>query len=348
MLYEKQRQTLRDRIGNLVAWAAPRHGSEVASELRWGVVGVGILVVLALLAGLLYVWHPGTRTVTAQFAEAGQVKVGDSVRVSGVSVGTVKSVTLRDNHVDVAMDVDEDAFLGDQTAADVRMLTIVGGNYVALSSSGSNPLGDAVIPVQRTTVPYSLIQTFQLVQPKLDELDAAPLRELLTQTTTGLEQNPGAIKRNLETLSAMLTNLNNRQDDFGKTLKVAGDYSHALNVNGDVLTQLARNLSDFLSDFAVFGARFGYILGQLGEMLARVRSIAHVYRYDVQPIVDKVDAIGREFGPALERYTPMINQGRDLIQRLEGMVAPDGTVHIDQSGIVLASNYCVPAIGVVC
>lgn len=348
MLYEAQRRSWRARIENLTAWAAPSHGGQARSELRWGLVGVGIVVVLALLAGLLYVWQPGTRDVTAQFAEAGQIRVGDSVRVAGVSVGTVRSVTLRDDHVDVTMAVDRDAALGDQTTADVRMLTIVGGNYINLSSSGGAALGSSVIPVQRTSFPYSLIQTFQLAQPKLEKLDATPIRELLTQTTRGLEQNPGAIKRNLDTLTSMLTNLNNRQDEFGTTLRVAADYTKRLNVSGDVLTQLARNISSFMSDYALFGARFGYVLGQLGEMLARVRSLAHVYRFDVQPLVDKVDAIGRQFGPELERYTPMINQARDLIQRLEGMVAPDGTVHVDQSGIVLSSDFCVPAVGVVC
>ena len=317
-------------------------------QVRWGVAAVAVTLVSLLIAVGIYVFTPGHYRVVAQFTEAGQIHSGDSVRVAGVPVGSVKKVTLAGDHVDVEMAIRWGTFLGDETYADVKMLTIVGGSFIDLTTSGTDALGDATIPVDRTSVPYSLMQTFQTMQPKLDEINADPLRQSVAQIGTALEDNPGALRENLEIAHSMLTNLQARQDQFGSMLRLAADYADKINANGDVITQLARNLSSFVSEYAVFGPRLNVVLDHLALILERVRGVALLYKTDISPLVAQIDAIGRDFGPALQRYTPMIEQARDLIKRLEGMVAPDGTINIDQSGLVLSSDFCVPMPGVNC
>ena len=323
-------------------------GSRRRAELVWGVAAVAVTLVSVLVAVGVYVMAPGHFRVTARFAEAGQISPGDSVRVAGVPVGSVKKVTLQKDYVDVEMAVRSGTYLGDQTVADVKMLTLVGGSFIDLTTYGRRPLGDSVIPLQRTSIPYSLMETFETIAPKLDDIDAVPLRETLVQLDEALEENPGEIRKNLEIAEKMLTNLQKRQDQFGAMLGLVADYSEQINVSGDVITQLGRNLSTFISEYAVFGPRLNIVLDHLASLLERLRGVALLYADDVQPLVDQLDRIGREFGPALERYTPMIDQGRDLIKRLEGMVTPDGTIVIDHSDWVLSSDYCFPMPGVKC
>lgn len=318
------------------------------AELIWGIVAVAVALVCAAAATIVYISAPGHFRVTAEFAEAGQIHPGDSVRVAGVPVGSVKNLTLDKDHVDVEMAVRWGTFLGDQTRADVKMLTMVGGSFIDLSTVGRAPLGTAVIPMSRTSVPYTVAETFETIAPKLDKLDAAPLRETLVQLDKALEANPNGIRKSLDIARSMLVNLQRRQDQFGAMLSLAADYSTQINASGDVITQLARNLSTFISEYAVFGPRLNVVLDHLASLLERVRGVAMLYADDVRPLVDQLDKIGRDFGPALERYTPMIEQGRDLIKRLEGMVAPDGSIVIDQSNLVLSSDYCVPMPGVKC
>ena len=319
-----------------------------ALELGWGVAAVGVTLVAALIGVLFYATSPGHYRVVAEFSEAGQLSSGDSVRVAGVPVGTVKSVTLASDHVDVEMAVRWGTFLGDQTIADVKMLTIVGGAFVDLTTIGTDPLGDEVIPVSRTTIPYSLADTFATMQPKLDELDASPARQSIAQLGQALEDHPDALRQNLTTMQSMLTNLQERQDQFGAMLALAADYAEEINANGDTLTQLARNLDTFVSEYSVFGERLNNVLEHLSLLLQRVRGLAMLYNDDVQPLVDQIDAIGRAFGPALERYTPMIEQARDLIYRLEGMVQSDGSIVVDHSDVILTSEFCIPMLGVKC
>ncbi|MCF8568690.1 MCE family protein [Gordonia sp. HY002] len=338
-------------IGALIGWVInPRNRTashDRALDFGWGVAALGVTVV-ALVAGVAVYWYsPGHYRVVAQFAEAGQLESGDSVRVAGVPVGTVKKVELRSDHVDVEMAVDWGTFLGDETNADVKMLTLVGGSYIDLTTVGTDPLREP-IPESRTSIPFTLAETFQKMQPKLDQIDAAPARTSIAQIGQALDDNPDALRENLTTMRSMLTNLQNRQDEFGSMLALAADYSEQINANGDVLTQLARNLDSFVTEYSVFGSRLNVVLDHLALLLERVRGLSMIYLADIQPLVDQIDAVGREFGPALERYGPMIGQARDLIYRLEGMVQPDGSIVVDQGKIVLTSDFCIPMPGVKC
>ncbi|MGO3326407.1 MCE family protein [Gordonia sp. (in: high G+C Gram-positive bacteria)] len=339
-------------IGALIGWVVnPRSRTashDRAVDLGWGVAALCVTLVAVLAGGAVYWYSPGHDRVVAQFAEAGQLGSGDSVRVAGVPVGTVKKVELRSDHVDVEMAVDSGTFLGDETNADVKMLTIVGGSYIDLTTVGTDPLGDEPIPESRTSIPFTLAETFQKMQPKLDEIDAAPARKSIAQIGQALDDNPDALRENLTTMRSMLTNLQNRQDEFGSMLALAADYSEQINANGDVLTQLARNLDSFVTEYSVFGSRLNVVLDHLALLLERVRGLSMIYLSDIQPLVDQIDAVGREFGPSMERYAPMIGQARDLIYRLEGMVQPDGSIVVDQGRIVLTSDFCIPMPGVTC
>ena len=61
-------------------------------------------------------------------------------------MGTVKDLSLETDQVRVRASVDRDAFVGDQSQFEVRMLTVVGGYYVTINSLGDVPLGSRPIP----------------------------------------------------------------------------------------------------------------------------------------------------------------------------------------------------------
>jgi len=164
----------------------------------------------------------------------------------------------------------------------------------------------------------------------------------------GMSGNPGALKKNLTILSSMLTNLNKRQDEFGTMLSLAAEYTKGINLNGEIITALSRNLANFLTEFEQYGSGFAYAVRRLADMLERVKGIMLEYDTTIDPLVRKVDAIGRQYGPLLARYEPLIAQGRDLIKRLQGMVGPDGSIQIDHSNLVLSTDYCIPVPGVTC
>lgn len=96
------------------------------SQTVWGIVGVLALVVAVVAAVVVYSLPIGHRTYTAAFETTGGAHAGDDVRIAGISVGSVTSMKLDGDHVQVAFEVDENVELGDATSLGVRLLTPVG------------------------------------------------------------------------------------------------------------------------------------------------------------------------------------------------------------------------------
>ncbi|WP_280436115.1 MlaD family protein, partial [Nocardia carnea] len=102
--------------------------SERDAELRWGIAGIcGVLILLAAI-GAVYITRTNSgRSYSADMAEAGAIRPGDDIRLAGIAVGKVNSLTLLPDRVRMKFTVEDEVFVGDQTALDLRMLTIVGG-----------------------------------------------------------------------------------------------------------------------------------------------------------------------------------------------------------------------------
>src|SRR6478735_1550878 len=79
----------------------------------------------------------GGDTYYAAFAESGGLKADDEVRIAGVRVGKVESVALDGGHVKVTFRVKTDSPFGSQTAAAIRIKTLLGAMYLALQPAGS-------------------------------------------------------------------------------------------------------------------------------------------------------------------------------------------------------------------
>ncbi|MGB1224202.1 MAG: MlaD family protein, partial [Mycobacterium sp.] len=73
---------------------------------------IGVLVAAAVGVKALGI---GESDYTAQFAQAASLQPGNIVTVAGIEVGTVRSLTLAGDHVEVAFTVKDDVTLGKDT-----------------------------------------------------------------------------------------------------------------------------------------------------------------------------------------------------------------------------------------
>ncbi|MFZ2239060.1 MAG: MlaD family protein [Gordonia amarae] len=324
-----------------------RRAEDRRRELWWGLSLVALVVVVLTATGLIYVTTPTKRDVTVQFTEAVSVKAGDRVRVAGVDVGSVRSVTLRKDRVDVVLAVPRSLRVGGESSVAVKMLTLVGGNFVDLVPAGDEPLRGG-IPPERTSVPYSLANTFQQAGRKLAELDGKALNSLLTELQSGLRTPSGAMGDSLAVASRMVTNLGRREADFGKMLDVTSDYLKAMDKNGDLLTDAARKLSAFMVDYTDYYGQFNHFLESLTQILERLAPLAAIYDSDIAPLVAQLKQIGTRFRPIIERHQPLVDESSRILTALRESVQPDGSILLDQRDLVLASDYCIPLVGVRC
>jgi phospholipid/cholesterol/gamma-HCH transport system substrate-binding protein len=95
--------------------------------------------------------------ITAYFTSATGIYAGDEVRVSGVRVGTVKSVDPMPNQAKLTLDIDSDVPIPAEAKAVIVSQNLVAARYVQLTPayrrSGPTMRDGALIPADRTAVP---------------------------------------------------------------------------------------------------------------------------------------------------------------------------------------------------
>ncbi|MDJ0392671.1 MlaD family protein [Rhodococcus sp. G-MC3] len=327
---------------------ALRYGQDTDPRMQrlLGVAGVAALVCVLAASVIVYVVPFGKTTYSALLSEAGSVHSGDDVRIAGISVGTVKGLDLLDESVRMTFTVESNVFIGDSTALDIRMLTVVGGHYVAVFPAGKTGLGSHDIPESRVHLPYSLINAMQDAQRPLSGVDGNTLRDSLANLTASLQRSPGSVKTTADGLTTLVGMLDKQKDDVGRALDVAEEYvkvlSNSRSVIGGMLSKIGQ-MEDQILD------RRGEVMASLqvlSELLARIAAIEPSYRESLEPLVDKLIELApplRELGGKLGGVA------QDLAaagERLRAVIAPDG-ITVDQSGVALPA-MCVPVPGRSC
>ena len=121
---------------------------------------LGALLAVVLVAGVAFVVRQvyfGPTRITAYFTSATGVYPGDEVRVSGVKVGTIKSIEPEGTQAKVTLDVDHDVPVPLDAKAVIVAQNLVAARYVQLApayrTSGPKMADGAVIGVDHTAVP---------------------------------------------------------------------------------------------------------------------------------------------------------------------------------------------------
>lgn len=128
------------------------------------VLGAAVLLIAGFF--LMFGYHAANISkvsgydVTASFSGIGGLGVGDDVRISGVKIGSVISVTLNPQNylAQVRMSVDPGIELPDDTAAVISSESLLGGRYMELQPGASEDLIKAGGTIQYTQSPQNLEQ----------------------------------------------------------------------------------------------------------------------------------------------------------------------------------------------
>jgi phospholipid/cholesterol/gamma-HCH transport system substrate-binding protein len=99
--------------------------------------------------------------VYAVFDNTGGIKVGSVVEISGVEVGRVKSVSLEDYRAKVAIMLEKDIQLQDDSIASIKSKGLIGENYIAITPGGSDKIIKSKNTIRETE---SFVSIFDLIK----------------------------------------------------------------------------------------------------------------------------------------------------------------------------------------
>ncbi|HEV3379386.1 MAG TPA: MCE family protein [Trebonia sp.] len=190
---------------------------------------IGLLVIAAIswvgfnVNDLPLVSH-GT-TYTAYFTEAAGLEPGNTVRIAGVTVGTVSAVSLDGAQVKVSFEV-KNAWVGDDSTVAIDIETILGEKYLDLDPLGPVPQDPAApIPAGRTTSPYDVTQAFQQLGTVFQQVDTTSVAKALEDISATFANTPPAVHQSLTGLAALSQTIASQDSQIATLLQGSSQLS---------------------------------------------------------------------------------------------------------------------------
>ena len=274
--------------------ARPDEGNPVRTGI-FGIVLVACLVLVSFGYTSLPFWPQG-KNYQAFFTDAGGITPGNDVNVSGIKVGKVSSVELAGESAKVTFTVDRNVRVGDQSLVSIKTDTVLGQKSLAVTPQGVG--SSTVIPLGRTTTPYTLNTALQDLGGNAGQLDKPKFEQALTTLTDTLRDATPQLRGALDGVANLSRSLNTRDEALESLL------AHAKNVS-DTLAQRAGQVNQLITDGNLLFAALDEKRQALSNLIGGIQAVS-------EQLSGFVADNKREFGPALEKLNAVLD---NLLER---------------------------------
>jgi phospholipid/cholesterol/gamma-HCH transport system substrate-binding protein len=287
------------------------HESQASRRAALVVVyALALMLIIAFALWWITLGASGTR-ITAYFTRTVGVYAGSEVKVLGVGVGRIDSVTPQGDRVEVELTVDDGVEIPANAQAVVVAPSLVSDRYVQLTPAyRSGPLmrTGTVIPVERTATPV-----------ELDDLTNS-VNDLATALGPGGANKDGALSDVLDTAAA---NLSGNGELFNQTIDQLSDASAALADSSGDLFATVDNLNKFTTVLAESDAQ----VRTFNDELADVSGYLSDDRDDLGTALSSL-------GTALVDVQAFIANNKDLIRSNVDKLTGITQALVDQRGAI--------------
>jgi phospholipid/cholesterol/gamma-HCH transport system substrate-binding protein len=249
------------------------------------------LILLAFNAQKLPIIGGGD-TYYADFTEAGGLKANDEVRIAGVRVGKVDSVSLDGDHVKVAFRIENAADFGTDTRAAIKVKTLLGAMYLSLEPAGPGQLPQgSEIPTSRTTSPYDVVQAFSGLASTSERIDTHQLARSLTTLADLTRNTPRNFRKALAGVSALSGNLAARNEQIGTLLGNLRSVTTTLNARDQDIVGLMRDSAVLFDALVKRRQAVHDLLHSTTELSVERTRMVRQSRADLKPALTHLSAV---------------------------------------------------------
>jgi phospholipid/cholesterol/gamma-HCH transport system substrate-binding protein len=268
--------------------------------VRTGIFGIALVACLVLVSfgytGLPF-WPQG-KNYEAYFTDAGGITPGSDVSVSGIKVGKVDSIELAGDSALVKFTVDRKVRVGDQSLVAIKTDTVLGQKSLAVTPKGGG--STTVVPLGRTTTPYTLNTALQDLGQNAGELDKPKFEQALQVLTDTLRDATPQLRGALDGVADLSRSINKRDEALEQLL------AHAKKVS-DTLAQRAGQVNQLITDGNLLFAELDDRRQALSNLIGGIQAVS-------EQLSGFVADNKREFGPALEKLNAVLD---NLLERKE-------------------------------
>ncbi|GAA1887537.1 MCE family protein [Lapillicoccus jejuensis] len=258
------------------------------------VAGVLVLVLAVGVVAFLRTRDDAVR-VSAVFPTTIGVYEGSDVRVLGVKVGTVDSITPTGTTVTVRMSLDPGTRVAADSSAVAIAPSLVSDRYVQLTPArrgAATIASGTTIPVSRTATPVELDQMYAALKDLGTALgpDGAnrqgSLSRLLTTSARNLDGNGADLGQAVTELGKAAATLDGSQSDLFGTVSNLQGFNDTLVKNDQGVATLNDRLAQVSTTLAQDKADYAAAVQQLGQALALVETFVRDNRASIKGGVD--------------------------------------------------------------
>ncbi|HVE95154.1 MAG TPA: MlaD family protein [Acidimicrobiales bacterium] len=257
-----------------------------------GAVCVAIIFVMvagAFAAGYLHIFEKNF-PISAQFSDAAGLRAAAEVRMAGVKIGRVSSVTAdrRNGRVNVRMVINDGVELGPETRADAALATLLGKRYVRLSGPVVRPYlaSGAVIPVGRTTTPFDVFELTKVATRSIEATDTEKLNRLIEQLATITEGKHDTVKELVDGIARVSTAVAERDSQLRQLLDRSDAASRTLAEKDQTLVQLLDESDDVLQLLARRRSDVTASLRHAANAFNRLAGVVSTHKSELDLILD--------------------------------------------------------------
>ncbi|HTT86751.1 MAG TPA: MCE family protein [Acidimicrobiales bacterium] len=257
---------------------------------------ISLVITSIVISSLLDVNTQPATGYLAAFSNASGLQPGDTVRIAGVEVGKVSSVTLQDNHALVSFSVDDTQHLTTTTAAAIHFENLLGQRFLAVvpGKPGGRPLpAGGLIPLARTTPAIDLTAVFDGFQPLFSALSPDQVNQLAGSIIDVFQGESGTVSDIVAQTAALTNNLADRQQ---------------------VIDTLLNSLSSLLNTVGVHDSQLGQLIGSFDTLASGLANS----RGQIGSAIDNVASAESTTSNLLNEAQPTLNED---IQSLSGAVS---------------------------
>ena len=311
---------------------------------RHGIVGVVAIVAALAATAMAYLNPTGQTGYTAHLSNSGGVRVGDQVRIAGIPVGKVTGVRLAAAVVEMKFDIDRSVVVGSESTLDIKLLTPLGGHYVALDPKGDIPLGHNVIPPQRVALPFEVNDIIQAATPLIKEVNGQVIHDTFTEVANAANKYPDAIRDLLRSANALTTSMSKSTNDFHRSLDFANNGLRAVVAERKQLITLFEQmdiLGKMYTSKAVDIVEFFGLFNELARVMDRITVF---YGREIGPIVNGLEDITDTLGAHPERIPQLLDGLGQTLNIVLPMLSGNGVVFDKHNRLVPGQDLCLPNI----
>jgi phospholipid/cholesterol/gamma-HCH transport system substrate-binding protein len=245
----------------------------IAGPLTKLVIFVVITVAATAVLGLTIanVDFGGSDSYNARFSDVTSLNKGDDVRIAGVKVGQVDSISIADRQqAEVRFTVEDDVKLPASVTATIKYRNLVGQRYIALSQGTGSlnatlPAGGS-IPLSRTQPALDLTELFNGFKPLFQALSPDDVNQLSYEIIQVFQGEGGTIDSLLANTAQLTSTIADKDKVIGQVIDNLNTVLTTVNAHGAQLSDLITTTQQLVSGLAADRQPISDAIGSLGDL----------------------------------------------------------------------------------